>query len=337
MLFSMTTPSRLDQLADLLRQAPDEVFLQPHNVPDPDAIASCLGLQYLLGKKGVPSVIVYDREIEKANSLKMLEVFNVPMMRASEAHTLGVEDWAVLVDGQKGNANLTDLATEEVAVIDHHEYMGNNGYRFEDVRPEVGSCSAIIAEYFFDNGIEPPPSIATALIYGIFMDTDNLTRGARTLDIDMFYRLYSLADFTLINELKGNEISIEDLALYADAFKTVEIYDEMGFVRLASVNDSLLGAASDIVLSVSTVNVVVAFSVRSTGIKLSTRSEVPEIAANELVRAIVEGIGFGGGHRHMSGGFIPLENLSGSRTVDTLIKHRAIRFIEDLTAGQVTR
>jgi nanoRNase/pAp phosphatase (c-di-AMP/oligoRNAs hydrolase) len=160
----MTNPTRLEQLAELLHGAPDEVFLQPHNVPDPDAIASCLGLQYLLEQKGVHSAIVYDRDIEKANSLKMLEVFDVPMVRAADAHTLGEEDWAVLVDGQKGNANLTDLATDEVAVIDHHEYMGSNGYRFEDIRPEVGSCSAIIAEYFFDNDIVPPPRIATALI-----------------------------------------------------------------------------------------------------------------------------------------------------------------------------
>jgi nanoRNase/pAp phosphatase (c-di-AMP/oligoRNAs hydrolase) len=326
----MSVQTRLEILADLLRKAPDEVFLQPHNVPDPDAIASCLGLQYLLRQKGVTSVIVYDKAMEKANSLKMLEVFDVPMVLATDAHTLGAEDWAVLVDAQKGNANITDLATDEVAVIDHHEYMGNKGYRFEDVRPDVGSCSAIIAEYFFENDIVPPPRIATALIYGIFMDTDNLTRGARTLDIDMFYRLYNLADITMINELKGNEISIEDLALYADAFKTVEIYDEIGFVRLASVNDSLLGAASDIVLSVSTVDVVVAFSVRPAGIKLSTRSEVPKIQANDLVRAIVDGIGFGGGHKHMAGGFIPAGNLNGARTIDTTIKHRAIKFIEDL-------
>jgi nanoRNase/pAp phosphatase (c-di-AMP/oligoRNAs hydrolase) len=330
MLQDMSTQTRLDQLVELLRGAPDEVFLQPHNVPDPDAIASCLGLHYLLEQKGVQSVIVYDRDIEKANSLKMLEVFDVPMVHAADAHTLGEEDWAVLVDGQKGNANLTDLATDEVAVIDHHEYMGSNGYRFEDIRPEVGSCSAIIAEYFFDNTIVPPPRIATALIYGIFMDTDNLTRGARTLDIDMFYRLYGLADIALINELKGNEISIGDLALYSEAFKTVEIYDEIGFVRLASVNDSLLGAASDIVLSVAGVSVVVAFSVRSGGIKLSTRSEDPGIAASDLVRTVVEGIGFGGGHRHMAGGFIPSENLSSTRSIDTLIKHRAIRFVEDL-------
>lgn len=324
----METPTKLDTLVELLRQAPDEVFLQPHNVPDPDAIASCLGLHYLLEARGIKTAIVYDRNVEKANSLKMLELFNVPMKLASDVHTLGEEDWAVLVDAQKGNANITDLATDEVAAIDHHEDMGDKGYRFSDIRPNVGSCAAIIAEYFFENRINPPPRLATALLYGIFMDTDNLTRGARTLDIDMFYRLYSIADLTIINELRGNELAQEDLGLYADAFKTVEIYDDAGFLSLESLNDSLLGAAGDIVVSVSGVNVVVAYSKRTSGVKLSVRSILPAIRANELVRSIVEGVGFGGGHFHMAGGFIPADRMAPRRRIETFIKHRTIQFLE---------
>lgn len=330
----MREATKLDRLAAILKEAPDEVFLQPHNVPDPDAIASCLGLQHLLERRGVAAAIVYDREIEKANSLKMLELFGAQMVAAKDAHTLGAEDWAVLVDGQKGNANLTDLATEEVAVIDHHEYRGDKGYRFEDVRPEVGACSSIVAEYFFENGLQPPPPLATALLYGIFMDTDSLTRGARTLDIDMFYRLYPLADMRLVGELRGNELAFSDLELYAEAFKTVEVYDELGFLRLRSVNDSLLGAASDIVLSVAGVEVVIAYSLRPNGVKLSVRSGTERVKAGDLVRALVAGVGVGGGHDHMAGGFIPGEALSPVRGIDTFLRHRAIRFHEDLSSGK---
>jgi len=31
--------TKLDELVSLLKKAPDEIFLQAHNVPDPDAIA----------------------------------------------------------------------------------------------------------------------------------------------------------------------------------------------------------------------------------------------------------------------------------------------------------
>jgi nanoRNase/pAp phosphatase (c-di-AMP/oligoRNAs hydrolase) len=323
--------TKLDKLVDLLKDAPDEVFIQPHNVPDPDAIASSLALYYLLAFRGIQKLgIVYDQEIEKANSLRMVELFDVPIIRAKDALTLGTEDWAVLVDVQKGSSNVTDLPTDEVAVIDHHEYQPDSGCRFEDVRPEVGSCSAIMADYFFENGIEPPRNVATALLYGIYMDTDDLTRGSSSLDIDMFYRLYPLSDISLIVELRGNEISVEDLALYAEAFKTVEIYDEIGFLRLESANDSLLGAAGDIVVSVAGVNIAVAYARRPTGIKISARSITPKAHANDLVRCLVEGVGTGGGHDHMAGGFIPAENLRPLRSIDTFLKHRVISWYETL-------
>ena len=314
---------------DILKDAPDEVFIQPHNVPDPDAIAASLGLYHLLDQRGIQKLaIVYDQEIEKANSLRMLEMFKVPIIHAKEAVTLGTEDWAVLVDTQKGNANTTDLPTDEVAVIDHHEYNGDMGYRFIDVRPEAGSCSAIIADWFFENNMEPPKIVATALLYGIFMDTDNLTRGASDFDINMFYRLYSLSDIEMIVDLKGNELSVNDLDLYAEAFKTVEIYDELAFLRLMKVNDSLLGAAGDIVISVAGVEIVIAYAVRENGIKLSVRSTCEKIKANSLVRHLVEDCGVGGGHDNMAGGFIPKENLHASRVLDTYIKHRAIAYYE---------
>lgn len=324
----MSEPTKLDRLVQILRGAPDEVFLQPHNVPDPDAIASCAGMRHLLAIKGVKSVTVYDRDIEKVDSVKMLELFGIDMSRARDAATLGAEDWAVLVDGQKGGGNLTDLATEEVAVIDHHEYRGNQGYRFEDVRPEVGACSTIVAEYFFGNRVEPPQQLATALLYGIMKDTDGLTRGVSDLDIEMFYRLYRYADLSLIRQLNGSQLTLDDLGRYADAFRSVEVYGPLGFMRLDSPDDSLLGAASDIVLSLETVAVVVAYSVRQTGVKFSVRSESEAVKANDLVRWVLAGMGFGGGHDHMAGGFMPAQNIPAGRKLDTLLKYRAIHYVE---------
>jgi nanoRNase/pAp phosphatase (c-di-AMP/oligoRNAs hydrolase) len=108
----------------------------------------------------------------------------------------------------------------------------------------------------------------------------------------------------------------------------VEVYGPIGFMRLDSPDDSLLGAASDIVLSLETVAVVVAYSVREKGVKFSVRSESKEVKANGLVRSMLEGIGFGGGHDHMAGGFIPAESIPVGRNLDTYIKHRAILFVE---------
>ena len=321
--------ARIHDLITLLKQAPDEVFIQPHNVPDPDAIAASFGLQQLLAELGDASEIVYEDEIEKANSLAMLQTFGITMRHSADINTLGAEDWTVLVDVQKSNANYTDLVTDEVACIDHHQYNGPQGYRFEDVRPEAGSSSAIIAQYFKDASVTPTRKVAAALLYGIFMDTRDLTRGTSPLDIDMFHWLYSLGDIALISQLKSNELSFGDLQDYARAFESVEIYGEVGFLPLENGNDSLLGAASDIVTSVAGVNVVVSYSIRESGVKYSTRSLTPRVNAGELVRFIVDGHGIGGGHDSMAGGFVKRDRLPVGKGIDTFTRVRAVAFVEN--------
>ena len=69
----------------------------------------------------------------------------------------------------------------------------------------------------------------------------------------------------------------------------MEVYDQLGFLCLDNGNDSLLGAASDIVITIAGVNVVVAYSIRDNGIKFSTRSINKKIKANLLVRYILDG------------------------------------------------
>jgi len=322
--------TRIETLASILRNAPGSVFIQPHDVPDPDAIASAFGLKYLLSRFGVDARVVYERDYEKVDARRMVELLGIELSRSTDVASIDAEDWLVIVDGQKGNANIVDLQCVEVAAIDHHPLRPDASYMYSDIRPGSGSCSAMIAEYCFEAGETPPRMVATALTYGIFVDTDNLTRGVSELDARMFYQLHAFADPDLIRRLRGSQLTLRDLATYADAFRTVEIYGRLGFLRLEDADDSLVGAANDIVLSLDEVDVSIAFSSRRDGIKLSVRSLVDEIRADELAQAIVAGLGYGGGHPHMAGGFMPAETMPGSKSADTLIKHRAIAHLESL-------
>ena len=63
------------ELVELLKG--HRVFIQTHNFPDPDAIASGFGLQYFLGVHGVVSDICYDGKIDKLSTKKMFEVFGI--------------------------------------------------------------------------------------------------------------------------------------------------------------------------------------------------------------------------------------------------------------------
>ena len=55
------------------------VYIQTHNFPDPDAIASAFGLQNFLAYHGVPSTLCYDGKIDRLSVKKMLETFGIAM------------------------------------------------------------------------------------------------------------------------------------------------------------------------------------------------------------------------------------------------------------------
>lgn len=306
------------------------VYIQPHNIPDPDSIASSFGLKTLLAYHGIESTIIHVGSIEKANSKKMVELFDIKM-RVLDQINYHQDDYVILVDSQVGNSNITNLFQYNQLVVDHHEVMPDIcNYLYRDIRAEVGACASIITSYFHEADIPIPQHVATALLYGIMMDTDNLTRRASNLDIEMFYFLYNQANISLIKSLKLNQIVKSDLIAYAKALDSVEIYGYLGFVHIADCNDSLLGTISDMVNTIEGVSVVVAYAKRNDGVKFSIRSESHQVKANKLVRYIISDLGVGGGHGEMAGGFMLADRMDfmKNKQLDTYIRHRAITYVE---------
>ena len=169
----------------------DKVYIQTHNFPDPDAIASAYGLQQLLRSQGKVSTICY----VNVSELEM---------------ELQESDEILLVDVQKLNANVLDVPGEEIICIDHHPIVNQIEYRFSDIRPEMGACATIIASYFFENEIPMDRKTATVLTFGIRSDTDKLSRGVNKLDLEMLYRMFPIADKGLIYHLENAELLLSD-------------------------------------------------------------------------------------------------------------------------------
>ena len=52
------------------------MYVQMHNFPDPDAIASAYGMKYLLRAEGIDAQIVYMGSIENTVTAKMVKLLN---------------------------------------------------------------------------------------------------------------------------------------------------------------------------------------------------------------------------------------------------------------------
>lgn len=283
-----------------------KVYIQMHNYPDQDAIASAFGLQELLHYKGYEAVICYQGEIDKVNTIAMVETLGIEFYDVDEL-VMEEDDEIIIVDGQKGNVNLQELIAKEIACIDHHPKQQTDSYRFFDIR-QVGACASIIAEYFVENEIPVSEKAATALVYGIKMDTANLMRQTTILDVDMFCQMYKRANLAMLRLFEGSSLQLKDLDAYRQALENLKICgNSIGFANVgAGCSEAMMGTLSDFIMSLEEVRLSVVYSYRVGGLKISLRSETQDLDVSMIIRRALSGYpGGGGGHSGMAAGFVP--------------------------------
>jgi nanoRNase/pAp phosphatase (c-di-AMP/oligoRNAs hydrolase) len=296
----------MEQLAALLRVIGSRrpVFVQTHDFPDHDAIASAFGMQRLLAREGIPAGIVYAGDIQRDSLRRMIADLAIDVQPAASV-TMAAADPIVIVDGCKGSKNVTDLPGDEVAVIDHHQVAAPENVPFVDIRPDRGACATIIHGYWDETGATVPRDVATALMIGINMDTALMTRQVGVDDIGAYAALYPLADVRLENSILRNSIQTRDLAFFRHALANVDVRDAMAYCWFPEgCNQNLLGILGDFFISLQEADFVVLCARNAGVINVSVRSEREAWNASRVVQEALRGIGFGGGHADMAGGII---------------------------------
>lgn len=322
--------TKLDQLISKISR--EHVYIQMHNFPDQDAIASAFGLQELLKYRGIPATICYKGKIERYSTEKMCQLLAIEIETIEDiASRLTDKDEVILVDAQKGNSNIINIVGNEIICIDHHPTFEEQEYRYADIRPEVGACATIIAQYFIENGIPMDMRVATALSFGIRMDTKNLSRGVSKLDIEMIYQMFDWCDQNVIHNLENSNLYFEDLLAYSKAIYSIQVYDNISFADTGrDCPEGLIASVSDFMLALVEVTFSIVYSRKNDGIKLSVRSEGSKLDAGKVIREALEGIGNGGGHAEMAGGFVPFQGTDDQ--ADLLIKEIQARFLHVIKA-----
>lgn len=292
---------KLSELITLLKG--HRVFIQTHNFPDPDAIASAFGLQVLLERFMIPTTICHHGNIERTATANMVAEFGIKMVVASEITDMTPEDYIITVDSQKGNSNILTLSGSEVACIDHHPTFCSADYKYKDIRI-VGSCATLIADYYMSYKMDMPQDVATALLYGLKMDTKDFKRGVTELDIDVYRYLFPIADNQLIRKFQSSVIQYNELEAFVDAMKKIDIYNGVAFAFLDfPCADAFVATVSDFILNLDVVYFAVVYSRKEKGFKFSIRSEIDELNAGSIAAEALKTVGTGGGHSSMSGGF----------------------------------
>ncbi len=300
----------VQDLIQLCKERGPKIYIQTHNFPDPDAIGSAYGLQKLLEHFGIKPTLCYAGRIDKLSTSRMLEEFGIKIYAYDDVREeMKPTDSIICVDSQKNGGNIQDFIGEEIACVDHHPTFVEETYLYDDIRI-TGSCATLIAQYYKKLEITPTENVASALLYGLKMDTMQFTRGVTDLDIAALRFLFPYHNRAKIKRLEQNTMAFRDLKAYGAAIENIQVYDRFGYTLVPfACPDALVATLADFILDLDEVEVVVVVSAREDGLKLSVRSEIDEVHAGYLIRDSLLGIGNAGGHASMAGGFVPMAKV----------------------------
>lgn len=299
------------RLADLL--AYNEIIIQCHDNPDADSIASGYGVYEYLRENGKSPRMIYGGRnvIRKSNLVMMVKELEIPIEHVRNMSEAKPVELLVTVDCQYGEGNVTLYPAETIAVIDHHRVSGKLP-ALSEVRSNLGACSTLLWEMLKEEKyqVNDNVNLATALYYGLYTDTGSFEEIFHPKDMEL--RDDANIDSGLITKFRNSNISIEELETAGAALLRCDYNEKYRFavVKSGPCDPNVLGIISDLVLEVDAVDVCLVFSVLPTGVKISVRSCVEAIRANELATKMCMGIGSGGGHTVKAGGFLQMELLS---------------------------
>jgi nanoRNase/pAp phosphatase (c-di-AMP/oligoRNAs hydrolase) len=309
MLRRLASLTQLDRLCAVARDAQRPLILL-YGDPDPDAIGAALGLATLWRKAGVDSEIRYTGEVQRYQNKLLLSYLKKGIERL-DPDEQAASDCIAVVDAQPGFWRENPPAAR--VVIDHHPVKeGTRDCEFVDLRPDYGSTSSMITEYLLDAEVVLDRKLATALIYGISTDTDDLKRHTHAADIAAFEALHQRADRTFLSRLEKSQIPPAVLDYIAWGISHRVVYRDLVVIHFGTVPtaDVLVQVADLLLLTNGVTWVACAGVVEKGGRRLVVvfrgdgfQQDVGRRAAQAFAK-----LGSAGGHRTMGRAEIPLDD-----------------------------
>lgn len=304
-------PSRTsakDRLAGLLAlfEREDQVLVLIN--ADPDALASAMALKRLLSYRVKSVTIGYPNEIRRLNNLTMVERLNIPIERQ---HTLKCKDYhkRILIDSQPHHHPSFEKIKFD-AIIDHHPVTTELKARYIDVRPEYGAVSSMMVEYLRAANIKPSVALATALFYGIKVDTHNFELKAQLADGISFRYLFNLANRNLVRKFELSKLRRTELKYYKIALNELTVSNGRAYVHLGKVSTpDILVIIADFLNHVDRFDWVFVSGCYNDKLVVIFRCDGYRKNAGKLAKKTFGKYGPAGGHREAARAEVPIKNL----------------------------
>ncbi|WP_053947714.1 DHH family phosphoesterase [Halolamina sediminis] len=298
-------------LRGALLDAEEPVAVVAHDNPDPDAIASAVALCRLADRIGVDADPCYHGEISHQENRALVNLLDLPIVRL-EAGDIEAYGGVALVDHSRAGVNDSLPEDTEIdIVIDHHPPRGAVDGEFVDLRSGVGATSTLLTEYLDRFDVPIDTTTASALLYGIQVDTKEFTREVSKADFAAAASLIPDVDADTLSRVESPSLSIETVSVLAAAIENRTVDDGALSTCVGEVRDrDALAQAAERLLDMEAVQITLVYGFMDETIYVSGRARGSELDLGETLRDAFGAIGDAGGHADMAGAQIPLGILA---------------------------
>ena len=331
----------------------DEVAVLLHPNPDPDAMATGMGVASLAEQVDTDARIQYPGQIRHQENRAFRTVLDVDIEPIDHVSDIAAEH-VVLVDHNEPRGFAGADSVLPFAVVDHHPGEGA-GETFTDVRTDYGAASSIVGEYFDDVGAEPvppakheseigtdytvPSSVATGLLYGILTDTNRLTAGCAAADFAAAGYVYPGIDEDQLDRVANPEVSAEVLELKARAIAGRDVRGPFAVSDVGRLsNADAIPQAADELVQLEGVTAVVVLGECDGTVHLSGRSRDDRVHMGDTLDTAVSVLreASAGGHARMGGGQLSLRDGAMETVAGEAVPRDGLRErLFDAMAGEI--
>jgi nanoRNase/pAp phosphatase (c-di-AMP/oligoRNAs hydrolase) len=302
-------------------QAPIGIVV--HDNPDSDAFASALCLKVMAESADMAADILYYGMIGHHETRAFVNLLNIPMVHVPPGVLQNYPTIALIDCHTPGKNNSLPPGTRVNIVIDHHPLPegAEPDADFEDIRPDAGAASTVMARYLQELDFELSSNLATALMYGIRTDTSEFKRNTSSADLTAAAYLYNYVDKELLAQIETPSMSPEAMDVLGVAIRNKKIEGSYLLSNVGFIHDrDTLPQAADYLLTLEGVSTLLVFGIAEDSIVISDRSKDIRINIGDVVQKAFGEIGSAGGHQKTAAAQIPLGVFSGVRDRAILMK-----------------
>ena len=302
------TENKLQQLREIFKDHKTMLIVMQDN-PDPDAIASAVALRRLANTlANIQCSIAHGGTVGRAENRALVKYLNLNLRPLDQIDMTQYELFA-MVDTQPGTGNNSlPGQVEPDIVIDHHICRELTRHcRFTDVRSKYGATATIMLEYLNAVDFTPETPLATAMLYAIRSDTQELGRDSTKADVEAFKQLYTMTNKRKLSEIQRGKVERSYYQMLADGLKNATVYANAIVTSLGDIeNPDMIAEVADMLLRDDQTDWIMVYGYYKGIMMISLRTYQEGARADKVIRHLIARKGTGGGHLSYAGGQIPL-------------------------------